>query len=331
MRATRLAVVFTLCFTAFSALSLGTAQAQGTVSGYPNRPIRFFVPLAPGGMVDVVARTIAQHLAERLGQPVVTENRPGANGVVALEIVAKAPSDGYTLVLTTQAMLVFNQYLYRKLPYESLRDFASISMVFAAPLYLVTAPSFAARTVPELLGLVKSQPGKFSYASIGIGSGQHLAMELLKSRIGMDIVHVPYKSSTSAMADLIAGRVQVMFEGPVSTLPQIRAGKINVLASLGPRRTATLPEVPTISEAGVPGFQILTWFGLSVPSGVPRAIIEKLNAEVGNLLRSPAAREKFASSNIELIPSTPDEMDERIRTEIPVFMKMLGEAGIDRE
>jgi len=327
MRATRLAVVLTLC----SAVSLGTAQAQGTASGYPNRPIRFVVPLAPGGMVDVVARTISQHLAERLGQPVVVENRPGANGVVALELVAKAPSDGYTLVLTTQAMLVFNQYLYRKLPYESLRDFASISTVFAAPLYLVVAPSFPARTVPELIALVKSQPGKFSYASIGIGSGQHLAMELLKSRAGLNIVHVPYKSSTSAMADLIAGRVHMMFEGPVSTLPQIRAGKINVLASLGPRRTAALPDVPTISEAGVPGFQILTWFGLSVPSGVPRTIIDKLNHEVGNLLRSAAVREKFASSNIELIPSTPDEMDERIRTEIPIFMKMMAEAGIERE
>jgi tripartite-type tricarboxylate transporter receptor subunit TctC len=328
MLATRLALVFTLC----GALCVATtAQAQGTASAYPNRPLRLVVPLAPGGMVDTVARTVAQHLAERLGQPVVTENRPGANGVVALEIVMKSPPDGYTLVMTTQAMLVFNMNLYKKLPYEALRDFSSVTTLFAAPLYFVVTPSLAAQSVPELIALARSQPGKLSYASIGIGSGQHLAMELFKARTGLDIVHIPYKSSTSAMADLLTGRVQMMFEGPTSTLPQIRSGKLRALASLGPRRTAAMPELPTISEAGVPGFQILTWFGLSVPAGVPRPIVDRLNREVGDLLRSSATREKFAASNIEFIPSTPDEMDERIRTEIPVFMKLMRDAGIEPE
>ena len=328
MHATRLVLVFTLCAAAW----LGTtAQAQGTASAYPNRPIRFVVPLAPGGMVDTVARTVAQHLAERLGQPVVTENRPGANGVLALEIVSKAAPDGYTLVLTTQAMLVFNTNLYKKLPYQSLRDFVSVTTLFAAPLYFVVTPSLPAQSVPEFIALARSQPGKLSYASIGVGSGQHLAMELFKARTGLNIVHIPYKSSTSAMSDLMTGRVQMMFEGPTSTLPQIRSGKLRALASLGPQRTAAMPELPTISEAGVPGFQILTWFGLSVPAGVPRPIVDRLNREVGDLLRSPAAREKFAASNIELIASTPDEMDERVRTEIPLFRKLMRDAGIEPE
>ena len=328
MHATRLVLAFILCGTFCVATR---AHAQGTASAYPNRPIRFVVPLAPGGMVDNVARTVAQHLAERLGQPVITENRPGANGVVALEIVSKSAPDGYTLVLTTQAMLVFNMNLYKKLPYESLRDFGSVTTLFAAPLYFVVTPSLPAQSVPELIALARSQPGKLSYASIGIGSGQHLAMELFKTRTGLNIVHIPYKSSTSAMADLLTGRVQMMFEGPTSTLPLIRSGKLRALASLGPQRTAAMPELPTVSEAGVPGFQILTWFGLSVPAGVSRPIIDRLNREVGDLLRSPATREKFAASNIELIASTPDEMDERVRTEIPLFMKLMRDAGIEPE
>jgi tripartite-type tricarboxylate transporter receptor subunit TctC len=318
-------------FTLLASLLVTTARAQGTAPGYPNRPIRLVVPIAAGGMVDVVARTVAQHLAERLGQPVITENRPGANGVVALEFASKSPPDGYTLVLVTQANLVFNPYLYRKLPYEPLRDFASVSTLFAAPLNFVVPPSLAARSVPELIALARSQPGKLSYASIGVGSGQHLAMEFFKARTGLDIVHVPYKSSVSAMSDLLAGRVHMMMEGPTSTLPLIRSGKLRALASLGPQRTAALPELPTISEAGVPGFAILTWFGLSVPAGVPRPIIERLNREVGDLLRSPAAREKFAASNIELAGSTADEMDERIRNEIPLFMKLMRDSGIEPE
>ena len=329
MRVTWLAFVPALVG-AMAGLS-ATVQAQVGTSSYPNRPVRFVVPLAPGGMVDVVSRTIAQHLSERLGQPVVTENRPGANGVVALEMVMKSPADGHTIALTTQAMLVFNSTLYRKLPYDSLRDFNAVTTVFAAPLYLVVYPGLAASSVEEFIALARSQPGKLSYASIGIGSGQHLAMELLKNRTGIDVVHVPYKGSGAAMGDLLAGRIHVMAEGPVSTLPLIRSGKLRVLASLGPQRTAALPEVPTVSEAGVPGFSILTWFGLSVPAGVPRPIIERLNREIVDLLRSPSAREKFAASNIELLPSTPEEMEERVRTEIPLFRKLMRDAGIEPE
>ena len=329
MRVTWLAFVLAL-LGAMGGLS-ATVQAQVGTSSYPNRPVRFVVPLAPGGMVDAVSRTIAQHLSERLGQPVVTENRPGANGVVALEMVMKSPADGHTIVLTTQAMLVFNSYLYRKLPYDSLRDFSAVTTVFAAPLYFVVYPGLPARSVEEFIALARTQPGKLSYASIGIGSGQHLAMELFKNRTGIDVVHVPYKGSGAAMGDLLAGRIHVMFEGPVSTLPHIRSGKLRALASLGPQRTAAMPEVPTVSESGVPGFAILTWFGLSVPAGVPRPIIERLNREIGDLLRSPSARDKFAASNIELLPSTPEEMEERVRSEIPLFRKLMRDAGIEPE
>jgi len=287
--------------------------------------------MTAGGMVDNVARTIAQDLTERLGKPVITENRPGANGVIALEALMTSPPDGHTLILATQAMLVFNPFLMKtKVPYDSLRDFASVSTLFAAPLYLVVHPSVPARSIPELIALAKSQPGKLSYASIGVGSGQHLAAELFKARTGVDLLHVPYKGTGPAMADLLAGRVQMMFQA-ASTLPHIRSGKLRALASLGPQRTQAMPELPTVSEAGVPGFEMLTWFGLSTRAGVPRPIIDQLNREVGILLRSPAAREKFAASNIELIPSTPEEMDERVRREIPLFAKLMRDAGLKRE
>ena len=287
--------------------------------------------MTAGGMVDNVARTIAQDLTERLGKPVITENRPGANGVIALEALMTSPPDGHTLILATQAMLVFNPFLMKtKVPYDSLRDFASVSTLFAAPLYLVVHPSVPARSIPELIALAKSQPGKLSYASIGVGSGQHLAAELFKARTGVDLLHVPYKGTGPAMADLLAGRVQMMFQA-ASTLPHIRSGKLRALASLGPQRTQAMPELPTVSEAGVPGFEMLIWFGLSAPAGVPRPIIDRLNREVGTLLRSPAAREKFAASNIELIPSTPEEMHERVRREIPVFAKLMRDAGLKPE
>jgi len=287
--------------------------------------------MTAGGMVDNVARTIAQDLTERLGKPVITENRPGANGVIALEALMTSPPDGHTLILATQAMLVFNPFLMKtKVPYDSLRDFASVTALFAAPLYLVVHPSVPARSVLELVALAKAQPGKLTYASIGVGSGQHLAAELFKARTGVDLLHVPYKGTGPAMADLLAGRVQMMFQA-ASTLPHIRSGKLRALASLGPQRTQAMPELPTVSEAGVPGFEMLTWFGLSTPAGVPRPIIDRLNREVGTLLRSPAAREKFAASNIELIPSTPEEMHERVRREIPVFAKLMRDAGLKPE
>jgi len=303
------------------------AQAQGTA--YPNRPLRLLIPYT-AGMVDTFARGVAQHLSERLGQPVVPDNRPGASQAIALEAAAKAAPDGYTLIMGTQAGLVFTTAARKSLPYDPLREIASITTLFATQNLLVVHPSVPARSVLELIALAKSQPGKLNYATIGIASGQHLSMELFKGRTGTDLVHVPYKGSAPAMADLLAGQVQVMFAGD-STLPHIRSGKLRALASSGLQRTQAMPDLPTVSEAGVPGFDFSTWFGLSTTGGAPRPIIERLNREALEMLRLPATREKSAALNLDLIPSTPEQMSERVRTEIPAWTKVMRAAGIEPE
>jgi tripartite-type tricarboxylate transporter receptor subunit TctC len=328
MRTMPLALLLALCTTLpwFSA----AAHAQGTPSAYPSRPIRFIVSPSPGGLGDTFSRAVAAHLALSMGQPVVVENRPGANEAIGLELAARAAPDGYTIVLGSLSGIVLTTAARKTLPYDPLRDFAAISMLFSTPFYLVVHPSVPARSVRELIDLAKSQPGKLSYASIGVGSALHLAMEMFKTRTGVDMLHVPYsKGSGPAMADLLAGQVQVMFQGPVSTLPHVHSGKLRALATSGLQRAPATPELPTLAEGGVPGFDISAWFGLFAPAGVPRPIIDRLNREVGVMLRSPATREKFAASNIDLVASTPEEMSERVRLDLPVFTAAMRNAGID--
>jgi len=306
------------------------AQAQGTAEAYPSRPLRIISPYTPGGLSDGLIRAVAQHLTERLGQAVVIENRPGASQQIALETAVRSAPDGHTLVMGTQSGLVLLTAARKTLPYDPLRDFASITVLYETPLYLVVHPSVAARSVQELIALARSQPGKLYYASIGMGSGHHLIMEMFKTRTNTDMVHVPYKGNAPAQTDLLAGRVQLMFEGS-SILNHVRRDMVRALASSGRHRSQATPDLLTVSEAGVPGFEMSTWFGLSAPAGVPRPIIERLNREVGGLLRSQATREKFAAFNIDLAPSTPEEMTERIRTEIPVWSKLMRSVGIEQE
>lgn len=307
------------------------AASYAQDGGYPAKPVRLIIPYVPGGIVDVFARAVGTHLQGRLGQPFVTDNRPGASQTIGLELAAKSPADGYTLVTGTQAGLVFATCARASLPYDPGRDFAHITTMFTTPFYLVVHPSLPVNSVKELIAYAKSHPGKLSYGSIGVGSGHHLAMELFALRTGVQVVHVPYKGSPQSMIDLVSDRIQVEFEGPVATLPNIRSGKIRALASSGTERTRAMPELPTVSEAGVPGFEIAPWFGLSAPAGVPRAIVERLNREVGDMLRLPSEREKFAASNIEFMPSTPEEMTERVRSEIPAWTKVMRAAGIQPE
>lgn len=260
----------------------------------------------------------------------IIENRPGASQAIALEVAAKSPADGYTLVMGTQSGLVLLTAARKSLPYDPVRDFASISMMFGTAFYLLVHPSVQARTVQELVALAKSQPGKLFYASIGTGSGHHLVMERFKTRTGIDLVHVPYKGNAPAQIDLAAGQVQVMFEGP-SIMPHVRAGKVLPIATTGRERARAMPDVPTVSESGVPDFEMSTWFGLSAPAGVPRPVIERLNREVSDIVRSGAFREKFAASNIDIGASSPEEMAERIRNEIPLWTKVMRAAGIKPE
>lgn len=298
---------------------------------YPSRSIRFIVPQTPGGMVDNVARTVAQHLTERLGQAVVVENRAGANGTIGIEFVARSAPDGYTLLMSTHSGFVLATATRKTLSYDPLRDFAHITTLFEAPYYLVVHPSVPVKSVQELIALARSQPGRLNYGSTGVGSGQHLGMETFKTRTNLNIVHVPYKGAAQAGNDLLSGQVQLMLQGPTFTVPQVRNGKIRALATSGSRRTQAMPDLPTVSEAGVPGYEASTWWALSGPAGLPRAIVDRLNRETGDMLRSPAVREKFAASNIELMASTPEELSERIRREIPVFTKAVRDAGIEPE
>jgi tripartite-type tricarboxylate transporter receptor subunit TctC len=314
-----------------AALLCCAAAAHGQGVAYPSKPIRFVVPQTPSGQVDTVARVLAQHLGERLGQPLIVENRAGANGVIGTDAVAKAPPDGHTLLLSAQSAVVFNAVLRKSLPYDPLTDFSSVSMVFETPYYLVLHPSVPARTVLELLALARTQPGKLNYATVGSGSGQHLYMEIFKGVTRTDMVHVPYKGSSQAGTDLLTGQVQLMLQGSGFTLPQAKAGKIRVLASTGSQRMQGLPEVPTVMEAGVPGYAASTWYGLVGPARLPRPIFERLNREVGEILRLPAVHEKFSAMDILLSPGTPEALAERVRSEIPMFAKVAREAGIEPE
>jgi len=328
MPVTRRALILSLCFAMpwFAA----NAQGQGTVAGYPSRPIRILSPYTPGGLSDSLMRAIAQYLSKRLGQAVIIENRPGASQQIALEAAAKSAPDGHTLVMGTQSGLVLLTAARKSLPYDPLRDLASITLLYETPLYLVVHPSVPASSVQQLIALARSQPGKLNYASIGTGSGHHLVMEMFKTRTNVDMVHVPYKGNAPAQTDLLAGQVQVMFEGS-SILNHVKTGKVRALASTGRERAQATPNLPTVSEAGLPGFEMSTWFGLSAPAGVPRPIIDMLNREIGDMLRLPATREKFAATNIELRPSTPEEMTERAKSEIPIWSKVMRAAGIEPE
>ncbi|OGA36996.1 MAG: hypothetical protein A3G80_13775 [Betaproteobacteria bacterium RIFCSPLOWO2_12_FULL_62_13b] len=326
MRMIRKTLVAALCCT------LPWLAANVQAQDYPSKPIRFILPYTTGGLGDTVARAMAQHLSQRLGQPVVVENRPGGSQVIALDATAKSAPDGHTIAYGTQSGMIFTTATKKSLPYDPLKDFASISTLFTTPFYLIVHPSVPAKSVQELIAYAKANPGKLSFASIGLGSGQHLAMELFRAKTGVELLHVPYKGSAPASVDLASGRVQVMFEGPGTGLPAIRAGRVRPLGSSGTERTASLPDLPTVQESGVPGYEITPWFGLQTVAGVPRPIVDRLNQEVRQWLGMAETREKLAKKlSLELMPSTPDEMTERIRREMPIFTKLIRAAGIAPE
>ncbi|MFM9966774.1 MAG: Bug family tripartite tricarboxylate transporter substrate binding protein [Burkholderiales bacterium] len=303
----------------------------GSAPAYPNRALKLVVPLTPGGLVDTFGRAMSQYLAEKMGQPMVVENRPGASQAIAVEAVAKAAPDGYTLLLGPQSGVVLNTVSRKSLPYDVLRDLAPISMLFVTPVFLVVHPSVPANSVRELIALAKANPGKYAFASIGRGTSAHLAGETFKTMAQIDLLHVPYKGSPQASTALLAGEVHLMFEGGVSSLPYVRSGKMRALASTGLKRAEdAMPNLPTMNET-LPGFDRTSWFALFAPSGVPRPIIDRLNREVGDYLRMSATREKFLQAGVELSPSTPEELGARVRADLPAYAKTLRDAGINPE
>jgi len=311
-----------------SLLLSGMAAAQ---QAYPTRPIRFIVPYPPGGPTDLIGRTLNERLGKRLGQQVIIDNRGGAATVIGAEMAARAPADGHTLLLATVTTLAVNPALNRKLPYDAERDFAPVSMLAAQPYLLVVHPSVPATSVAQLVAHAKANPGKLSFASAGIGAGAHLAAEMLKYMAGIDVVHVPYKGSAPAMADLMGGQVAYMFAGISAVYPNVQSGKLRALAVSSGKRSSAVPQILTVAESGVSGYQTNTWNSLVVPRGTPAAIIQRLNTEVGAILNEPDVRERFKHQGIDPDPGTPAQLAAHIKSELARFDKLIKAIGLKLE
>jgi len=305
-------------------LFVGSPAAQ---SNYPEKSIRLVVGFPPGSSADIVARLLGQKLAEALGKPLVVENVAGAAGNIAAERVARAAPDGYALALAANAQIIINPSLY-KLPFDPVRDFAPISQVYVSPNILVVHNAVTAKSVQELLALARAQPGGLTFASGGGGSAPHLAGELLKSMAGIDIRHIPYKGVVAAIPDLVGGRVTMMFSPIAVVLPLVRDGKLRALAVTSLKRSPALPELPTVDESGVRGFEATLWGGLLAPTGTPATIVRKLHLETAKALAQPDVRAKFADLGLETIGNSPDEFAAVIKSEIPQWAKVINESGI---
>ena len=299
---------------------------MASAQSYPARPLRLIVAFAPGGSVDVIARVVGQKLGDNLGQQVVIDNRPGAGGNVSAEIAARAAPDGYTLYICS-ASLVANPSLYRKVPYDPIRDFSPITLLASAQSVLVAHPGFAAKNVKDLIALAKKSPGKINYASPGSGSSGHLTMELFKTMAGVDLVHVPYKVMSQLQADVIAGQVPIAFSTIPGALPHIQAARMLPLAVSGARRSPVLTNVPTVAEAGIPGYEATTWYPVLTPAGTPRPIVEKLNTELNAIVRAPDMKERFQMLGIDAIGSTPEALASHIKAELRKWQKVVQLSG----
>jgi len=306
------------------------AQVQGAQS-YPERPIRMLVPFAPGGNVDITARTVSPGLSQALGQQVIVDNRPGAGGTIATDLVAKAPPDGYTLLMASSSVMTNGPAIYPKLPYDIVRDFAPVGRVAVVPLAIVVHPSVPARTTTELIAMAKAQGGNLLMANAGVGTTNHLIAELFMIRSGARLTLVPYKGSGPALIDLVAGHVFAHVDQISSALPYIQANRIRAIAVTTARRAAALPDVPTLAESGVPGFDASTVTGVLAPAKTPRDVVAKLNSTLVKVLGGAAIKERFATLGAEVRPSTPEELGAFIREDLAQWVKVVKQAGIKLE
>ena len=309
-----------------SALSAAGAHAQTTQS-YPNRPVRWIVPFAPAGPTDLMSRAVAEKISQRLGQPFVVDNRPGAGGNIGAEVVSKSAPDGYTLMIGHVGTHAINVTLYPKLAFDPVRDFTPITLIATLPLALVVHPSVQAKDAKELIALAKARPGQLNFASAGNGGPTHLTGELLKTSAGIDIVHVPYKGNAAALTDLIAGRVQMMFSNLLTSMPHVRAGKLRAIGISSPKRSPQAPDLPTIAESGLPGFSAVPWYGVLGPAALPRTIVMRLNAEIARAIGLPDMQERFVAQGIDLQSSTPEQFGALIKTEVVKWRKVVRDAG----
>ena len=313
---------------ASAVLCFGLSQAAET---YPSKSLQIIVSFAPGGGVDSVARIVGHKLTESLGQPVLVDNRPGASGMIGTDVAAKALPDGYTLLLGTQTVLVVAPILYGKAAFDPLKLFAPVALIGSTPLILVTNPAVPAKSVKELIALAKAKPGELDFGSGGVGTTPHMAGELFNSMAGIKVVHVAYKGEAPALTDIMGGHLHMMFSNMSACLPHIKAGKIRGLAVSSLERVAAAPDIPTVAESGVPGFEAETWFGLLAPAGTPPEIVKRLNADVLKALTKPDVKEKLASLGLTIAGSTPEKFSGYIKSEYGKWAKVIKDAGIKME
>jgi tripartite-type tricarboxylate transporter receptor subunit TctC len=318
-------------FRALAALAMvlgcaGAAMAQG----WPNRPIRMVVPYTPGGYTDLMARLVGQKISDALGQPIIFENKPGANAIIGTDVVAKAAPDGYTFGTVIAAHAV-NATLNPKLPYDTLKDLTYVSLMSVAPLIMIAHPSLPVNNVKELIALAKAKPGELNFASSGIGAAAHLTMEMFKSRTGVNMQHIPYKGTAGALQDTVGGQINVMFDiiGPL--MPQVRSGNVKALVVTSNERVPAASDVPTMAEQGIPDFVSGTWAGIIAPAGTPKEIVDRVAAEAKKALADPAMKDKLAEQGIVAVGSTPEEFRAFVAEEIPRWRKVITDAGIKME
>ncbi|MBI3067329.1 MAG: tripartite tricarboxylate transporter substrate binding protein [Betaproteobacteria bacterium] len=315
-----------LCSVCASGVNLAAAQSEKATAKYPERPIRFIVPFPPGAANDILARAVGQRLADRWGQSVIVDNRGGAGGTLGTAIAARATPDGYTIVIVP-ATHAINVTLYTKPPYDAVRDFAPIALIATGPYMLVVNPSLPARSVKELLALAKARPGRLNYGSAGTGNATHLIGELMKSMTGIQITHVPYKGVGPALTDVIAGQVQIMFGSVSATSPQARAGRVRALAVTSAKRSIAVPDVPTLDEAGVPGFDAVGWWGVLAPAGIPAAIVAKINREIVAMLANAEMRQWLQTQGFEPAGGSSQQFARYINDEIVKWGKVVRASG----
>lgn len=297
---------------------------------YPNKPVRMIVPFAAGGGTDIVARTMAPKLTEALGQSFVVENRAGANANIGMDLVAKSPADGYTLSFTSSALAI-NPSLYKKLTYDPIKDFAPITLATLIPFILVTHPSVPVTSVRQLVALAKARPGQLSYASSGAGNATHLSMALFARMAKLELVHVPYKGTGQGIIDLMGGHVQLMFGAIPSTMPQVRAGKLRLLAISSAKRSAVLPDTPTVAEGGVPGYELTSWYAALAPAGTPAAIVNRLNTEMVRVLNLPEVKSRLTDEGAEPVGNTPQQFGAFIPSERAKYAEVVSAARVPVE
>ena len=312
---------------AVAAFAVSLAPAIAAAQPWPSKPLKLVVPFTAGGSTDTVARLMADKLTTRLGQPVIVENKAGAGGAIGSDFVAKSSADGYTLLVGTSSTMAIAPHVYTKLPYEPTRDFAPVVLLGTADIMIVVNSNVPVRTVRELLAYAKANPGKLTFASGGNGSISHLLGEYFNSMAGVNMLHVPYKGDAQMVTDLIGGQVNLAFGTAVAFLPHVKSGKLVALAVTNPKRSTTQTQLPTVSEAGVPGYEAVQWFGIAVPSGTPKEIIQRLSGEIRAILATPEARGRFTELGFDVVGDTPDEFAEFLRAENVKWKKIAAIAG----